>query len=85
MLVTHIEGVEGHDRRIAGRLVVQGRSWLPAGAPWRDTGGSSGLEGQESSGVSRLFVMFGFDVLPLLRVVIATLQFLAALLGLRQA
>jgi hypothetical protein len=50
----------------------------------RDTGGSSGLEGQESFGVSRLFVMFGFDVLPLLRVVIAALQFIAALLGLRQ-
>jgi hypothetical protein len=29
--------------------------------------------------------MFGFDVLPLIRVVIAALQFLAALLGLRQA
>jgi hypothetical protein len=32
----------------------------------------------------RLFVMFGVDLLPHLRVVIAALQFLAALLGLRQ-
>ena len=51
----------------------------------RDTSGSSDLEAQENSGVRRLFVMFGFDVLPLLRVVIAALQYLAALLGLRQA
>ena len=31
------------------------------------------------------FVMFGFDALPPLRVVIAAHQYLAALLGLRQA
>jgi hypothetical protein len=65
-------------------LVGQMRTLRAAEPPIRDTGLSSGLEAQESSGVSRLFVMFGFDALPHLRVLIATLQHLAALLGLRQ-
>ncbi len=42
---------------ITGRFDGSGATRRPAGAPGRDKGGSSGLEGQESSGVSRLFVM----------------------------